>query len=215
MTARAAGAELHHGAALGGADDAVGLGGDQALVVDGQQGEGLEQLRLDRGRAHNDHRLLREHGRALGHGVNVAAEVEVRKVVKELLADHIAAAEVFNVLLVKVQIFDIVDQLVEPCGDGVAAAVRHGAEINVEIGNAILESGFQNVVVIVLFCVIPMIAWAATLLAMKNYSLTGEKMKEIQAVNACRRDAVANGMKLEEAMEKYVTIDQLPAEYRA
>ena len=38
----------------------------------------------------------------------------------------------------------------------------------------------MNVVVIVLFCVIPMMAWAATLLAMKNYSLTGEKMKEIQ-----------------------------------
>ena len=73
----------------------------------------------------------------------------------------------------------------------------------------------MNVVVIVLFCVIPMVAWAATLIAMKGYSLTGEKMKEIQAVNACRRDAVANGMKLEEAMEKYVTIDQLPAEYRA
>ena len=73
----------------------------------------------------------------------------------------------------------------------------------------------MNVVVIVLFCVIPMVAWAATLIAMKGYSLTGEKMKEIQAINACRRDAVANGMKLEEAMEKYVTIDQLPAEYRA
>ena len=50
----------------------------------------------------------------------------------------------------------------------------------------------MNVVVIVLFCVIPMVAWAATLIAMKGYSLTGEKMKEIQAVNACRRDAVAD-----------------------
>ena len=73
----------------------------------------------------------------------------------------------------------------------------------------------MNVVVIVLFCVIPMVAWAATLIAMKGYSLTGEKMKEIQAVNACRRDAVANGMKLEDAMEKWQTVDQLPAEYRA
>ena len=45
--------------------------------------------------------------------------------------------------------------------------------------------------------------------------LAGEKMKEIQAVNACRRDAVANGMKLEDAMEKWQTVDQLPAEYRA
>ena len=73
----------------------------------------------------------------------------------------------------------------------------------------------MNVVVIVLFCAIPMVAWAATLIAMKGYSLTGEKMKEIQAVNACRRDAVVNGMKLEDAMEKWQTVDQLPAEYRA
>ena len=78
------------------------------------------------------------------------------------------------------------------------------------------ESYIQSyVAIIVLFCAIPMVAWAATLIAMKGYSLTGEKMKEIQAVNACRRDAVANGMKLEDAMEKWQTVDQLPAEYRA
>jgi len=62
---------------------------------------------------------------------------------------------------------------------------------------------------------IPMVAWAATLIAMKGYTLTGAKMKEIQAVNACRRDAVAKGMKLEEAMDKWQTMDQLPAEYRS
>ena len=73
----------------------------------------------------------------------------------------------------------------------------------------------MNVVVIVLFCVIPMVAWAATLIAMKGYTLTGDKMKEIQAVNACRRDAVADGMTLNDAMQKWQTIDQLPEQYRA
>ena len=73
----------------------------------------------------------------------------------------------------------------------------------------------MNIVVIALFCLIPMAAWAATLISMKGYSLTGEKMKEIQAVNACRRDAVAQGMKLEDAMSKWKTLDQLPAEYRS
>ena len=34
--------------------------------------------------------------------------------------------------------------------------------------------------VIVMFCVIPMLAWIATLRAMRGYSLTGKKMKEIQ-----------------------------------
>lgn len=59
----------------------------------------------------------------------------------------------------------------------------------------------MNVVVIVLFCIIPMIAWAATLIAMKGYDLTGERMKEIQAVNAMRKEAIANGMSMEEAMK--------------
>ena len=98
--------------------------------------------------------------------------------------------------------------------------VSHGF-INTFIGLNNLPTQYDpytpgmNVVVIVLFCVIPMLAWAATLIAMKGYALTGEKMKEIQAINACRRDAVAGGMKLEDAMAKWQTIDQLPAEYKA
>ena len=140
---RAAGTELHHGVALGGADDAVGLGGDQALMVHGQKRERFKQLRLDRGRAHDDHRLFREDGRALGHGVNVAAEVEVCKIVEEFLAEDTSPAQVVDVLPVEVQILDIVDQLVEAGGNGVPASVRHRAEINVEIGNAILEPCFQ------------------------------------------------------------------------
>ena len=83
----------------------------------------------------------------------------------------------------------------------------------------------MNVVVIVLFCVLPMIAWAATLIAMKGYSLTGERMKdtrgvtrgdeEIRAVNAARKAAIAKGMSVEEAMATWVTIDQVPAEFKS
>ena len=58
-------------------------------------------------------------------------------------------------------------------------------------------SGGIKVAVIVMFCVIPMLAWAATLIAMKGYSLTGAKMKEIQATNAKRSAAVAEGLTIE------------------
>ncbi len=70
----------------------------------------------------------------------------------------------------------------------------------------------MNIVVIILFCVIPMVAWALTLLTMKNYSLTGAKMKEIQAVNAVRREAIAQGMPLEEAMAKWKTLEDIEKE---
>jgi Na+/melibiose symporter-like transporter len=61
----------------------------------------------------------------------------------------------------------------------------------------------MNWVVIILFCVIPMVAWALTLICMKGYELTGPRMKEIQAINAKRKEAIAKGMTMEEAMEAY------------
>ena len=58
----------------------------------------------------------------------------------------------------------------------------------------------MNWVVIALFCLVPMCAWALTLWAMKGYALDGERVKTIQAVNAARKAAVANGMSMEDAM---------------
>jgi len=58
----------------------------------------------------------------------------------------------------------------------------------------------MNWVVIALFCLVPMAAWLMTLLAMRGYELDGQRVKTIQAVNAARKQAVANGMSMEEAM---------------
>ena len=61
----------------------------------------------------------------------------------------------------------------------------------------------MNWVVIILFCIVPMVAWIATLWAMKGYELSGPRMKEIQAINAKRKEAIENGMTIEDAMETY------------
>ncbi len=111
-------------------------------------------------------------------------------------------------------LFALVDKLVSSLSStvvGVAVAVIGLAELPTQYDR---YTPGMNWVVLVLFCVVPMIAWAATLIAMKNYSLTGERMKEIQAVNACRRDAIADGMSQEEAMAKWTKMEDLPAEYR-
>ncbi len=68
--------------------------------------------------------------------------------------------------------------------------------------------------VIILFCALPMLSWIASLLAMKFYSLSGEKMKQIQAVNAARKEAISNGMSVTEAMEAYATYDKIPQQFR-
>ena len=61
----------------------------------------------------------------------------------------------------------------------------------------------MNWVVILLFCIVPMVAWGVTLLVMRKYELTGARMKEIQAINLQRKEAIAGGMSMKEAMKKY------------
>ncbi|MBP3664597.1 MAG: MFS transporter [Tyzzerella sp.] len=100
-------------------------------------------------------------------------------------------------------LFSLVDKLVSSLSAtvvGVAVSVI-GLE-NLPVAETPYSAG-MNWVVIVLFCVIPMVAWAVTLIVMKGYELTGSRMKEIQEVNAKRKDAIADGMSMEEAMEKF------------
>lgn len=100
-------------------------------------------------------------------------------------------------------LFSLVDKLVSSLSAtivGIAVSII-GLE-KLPVGQTPYAPG-MNWVVIILFCVIPMIAWALTLIVMKKYELTGSRMKEIQEINAKRKDAIADGMSMEEAMEKY------------
>ena len=59
----------------------------------------------------------------------------------------------------------------------------------------------MNWVVIALFCLVPMAAWALTLISMRGYELDGKRVKTIQAVNTARKQAIAEGMSQQKAME--------------
>lgn len=104
-------------------------------------------------------------------------------------------------------LFSLVDKLVSSLGSTIVGLALGVIGITTLPDASTPYAPGMNGVVIVLFCLIPMIAWIATLAAMKGYTLTGEKMKEIQAVNAKRKEAIANGLSLEEAMAKYQTIN--------
>ncbi len=100
-------------------------------------------------------------------------------------------------------LFSLVDKLVSSLSAtivGIAVSMI-GLE-NLPTADTSYSSGMSTVVII-LFCIVPMAAWAVTLLIMRKYELTGERMKEIQAVNNQRKEAIAAGMTMEEAMEKY------------
>lgn len=62
--------------------------------------------------------------RPLRHGVNIAGEAEGAQIFQKFLTENALAAQVRNVLLVKVQILDVFDELLEARRDGEAASVR-------------------------------------------------------------------------------------------
>ncbi len=66
---------------------------------------------------------------------------------------------------------------------------------------------------IITFAVLPMLAWLITLVSMYFYKLSGNKLREIQAVNAIRKKAISLGMPKADAMELWKTIDQVPQDF--
>ena len=107
-------------------------------------------------------------------------------------------------------LFSLVDKLVS----SLAATVVSIALMFIGVGDLPTKTtayvGGMNWVVIALFCLVPMAAWLLTLWAMKGYELDGQRVKTIQAVNAARKQAVANGMSMGEAM-RTITDDTVNA----
>jgi Na+/melibiose symporter-like transporter len=97
-------------------------------------------------------------------------------------------------------LFSLVDKLVSSLSATVVSIALLFIGIDELPTKATLYADGMNWVVIVLFCLIPMTAWALTIWAMKGYSLDGARIKTIQAVNAARKAAVENGMSMEDAM---------------
>ncbi len=110
-------------------------------------------------------------------------------------------------------LFSLVDKLVSSLGSTIVGVAVACIGIKTLPDSSTPYAPGMNWVVVVLFCVVPMLAWIATLVAMKGYKLTGAKMKEIQAVNLVRKQAIADGMSMEEAMEKWQKLQDVPAEY--
>ena len=106
-------------------------------------------------------------------------------------------------------LFSLVDKLVSSLSATVVALVIGFIGITELPTKATPYVDGMNWVVIILFCAIPMLAWAATLLAMKGYELDGARVKEIQAINAARKAYIAAGHSIEEAMDVYKTVEDV------
>lgn len=100
-------------------------------------------------------------------------------------------------------LFSLIDKLVSSLGSTIVgfAVMMIGIDTLPDTNTPYMPG--MKWVVIILFCVLPMVAWILTQYAMHHYSLSGDRMKEIQAVNEARKNAISDGMSLEDAMEAY------------
>ena len=97
-------------------------------------------------------------------------------------------------------LFSLVDKLVSSLSATVVSIALVFIGVNDLPTKTTAYVSGMNWVVIALFCLVPMAAWALTLISMKGYELDGKRVKVVQAVNAARKQAIANGMSQEEAM---------------
>ena len=106
-------------------------------MVDGQQQEGLDELGLDGRSPDGDEGLIGEDRGAFGDGIDIAGELEVFQVGQELLVEHLPVPEVLDVLRGEVEVLDVLHHLLQTGGNGVAALVGNGTEVQVEVGDAV------------------------------------------------------------------------------
>ena len=108
-------------------------------MVDAQQHHGFNELCLDSGSADGEDGLSGEHGGAFGDGPDVTGELEVLQVVQKFFHEAAFGTEVFDVLVRKGQVLDVVYHLFQTCGDGETAFVRNGAEEHIKVGDAVFQ----------------------------------------------------------------------------
>ena len=131
------GSKFHYGTSLGSTDDTAGFRGDEALVVQGEQDIGLDQLRLNRGSLYRHKRLHGENGSSFGNGPDISGEFEIGQILQKSFGEEIPAAKIFNVFFFKVKILYVIDYLFQTCGDGEAALVGDGTVEHVKIRDLI------------------------------------------------------------------------------
>ena len=112
-------------------------------MVQSEEDEGLHKLGLNGGGPDGEDGLARKDGGALGHGPDVAGEAKAAEIVQEGFAEAFLSAEVFQILFVKAEVLDIVDDLLQPGCDGKAAPVWNGAEEHVEIADLVAQAGLE------------------------------------------------------------------------
>lgn len=109
-------------------------------MVDAQQHHRFDQLCLNDRAAHCDNRLTRENRRTFRNSPHIAGKFEMLEIIEEFLAENMAGAQIFNIVVIKMQVPKIIYQLFHTGHDCESAVIRHFAEKHIEIADRIFIS---------------------------------------------------------------------------
>lgn len=109
-------------------------------MVDHHQHVGFDKLCFDGLGTHGHQGLAGEYYSSLGNSPDITGEFEAAQVVKELFAKAIFVAQVLDILLVKVQVVDVLHNLLKSRHNGVAPVVGVGSVKHVEICDLVLKT---------------------------------------------------------------------------
>ena len=128
-------------------DDAGGLGGENRLQVHLVHDESLGELCLRDRRSDLQNRLVLEHWRALGHGVDVAGEAEFLQPSQEALGEAAERSEIIQALAGEAQALEVAEHVVEAAGEKVVAPLGQAPHEQAEGGRSVhasLDIGLQH-----------------------------------------------------------------------
>lgn len=129
----AARAEFHDTAPFGGADNAVGLGGDQTLMIDQQKRHRFDQLCLNHGPAHDDQGFIGEYDGAFGHGPHIAGKFKVFEQLQKGFTENAFLSQKFKVIFRESEVLNVFDKLLQACSYGKTSGIGYRTEIQIKI----------------------------------------------------------------------------------
>ena len=136
-TLGAAQTKFHDAITLCGEDNAGGLGGDKALMVDNIQDCRLHELRFHDGSDDLYDRFLRENNGPFGNRVNISAEMKTAQIVEKVFAENPQFSQIVNIFIGKMKVLNIFNDLLQTSHDGIAALVRILTEKYIKDGSLI------------------------------------------------------------------------------
>ena len=134
--------EFHYAAAVCGSYHTISLCRYKCLVVHSKQQERFHKLSLDKRSPYSYKRLIREYRRTLRNSPYIACKFKISEIFKEALTETALLTQIFYILICKLQILHIEDELLKTCHNSKTAFIRYLSEEHIEISDLVLLSQF-------------------------------------------------------------------------